>query len=114
MAQVDISINGRTYAVACDAGQEPRVRELAAMVDARVRQLAGQGASGIAETHFLVLASLTLADELSETKAALAASEAAEPPPAADLSDDEQELLVAAVDHLTERIAVIAERIEHA
>jgi len=112
LPKVDISINSRLYAVACDEGQEPRVRELAGMIDARVRQLAGQGAAGaIGETHFLVLAGLMLADELTETKAALAERmSAADPNP----EPDDQDLLVAAVDHLTDRIAVIAERLERA
>ena len=41
MPKVDISINGRLYPVACDDGQEGRVRDLANMLDQRVRALAG-------------------------------------------------------------------------
>jgi cell division protein ZapA len=107
--KVDISINGRLYAVACDDGQEARVRDLASMMDSRVRQLAGPSPVGVAgETHLLVLAGLMLADELSE-------SQAAQPQPApSDQNIADEELLIAAVDHLTDRITVIADRLGRA
>jgi len=114
LPKVDISINGRSYAVACDDGQQDRVRELAGMVESRVKQLVGPGpVGGIGETQILVLAGLMLADELSETKAALGGQRKpaqAEP----GLSAEDEELLVAAVDHLTDRIGVIADRLGRA
>jgi cell division protein ZapA len=109
--KVDISINGRLYAVACGEGEENRVRELAGMVDARVRQLVGPNPTGaVGETHLLVLAGLMLADELSE--AAGGTPQAAAPPQ--NGADNDQDVLIAAVDHLTDRIAVIAERLARA
>ena len=114
MAKVDISINGRVYAVACDEGQEGRVRDLAGMMESRVRQLTGASPVGsFGETQILVLAALMLADELTETKAALDARPTAPAPAAADGSADE-ELLVAAVEHLTGRITDIADRLDRA
>lgn len=86
------------------------MRDLAAMIDARVRQLTGQGSPGaVGETHLLVLAGLMLADELTEAKGALEARPADE-----SVSQEDQDLLVAAVDHLTDRIGVIAARLERA
>lgn len=118
MAKVDISINGRLYAVACDEGQEGRVRELAQMMDSRVKQLTGPGpVGGVGETQILVLAGLMLADELSETKAAVSGKGPApqsEPQPAPQLSEEDEELLIAAVNHLTERVSVIADRLQQA
>jgi len=107
MPKVDISINGRFYAVACDEGQEARLNDLAGMIDQRVRLFAGP-VSGIGETYALVMASLMMADELAEAKA--------NPPQGVVMSEAEpdQELLVAAVEHLTDRIAVIADRLERA
>ena len=116
MPKVDVSINGRSYAVACDEGQQDRVRELAGMVDSRVKQLVGPGpVGGIGETQILVLAGLMLADELSETRAA----QGGHAKPAASVQPDgmsaeDEELLVAAVDHLTDRIGVIADRLGRA
>ncbi len=115
MPKVDININGRLYAVACDEGQEGRVRELAGIVDSRVRQLTGPGpVGGVGETQILVLAGLMLADELSETKAALETQPKPEPAPAPTLDPEEEDLLIAAVDHLTDRIGVIADRLGRA
>lgn len=114
MPKVDININGRLYAVACDDGQENRVRELAGMVDSRVKQLTGPGpVGGVGETQILVLAGLMLADELSETKAA-AGGQAKPVPATPQLDPEEENLLIAAVDHLTDRIAVIADRLGRA
>jgi cell division protein ZapA len=113
LANVDISINGRIYAVACDPGQEARVRDLAAMIDERVRRLAGPGhgsPGAIGDTHLLVLAGLMLADELTEAKGALDGRSAGENA----VSKEDQDLLVAAVDHLTDRIGVIAARLDRA
>jgi cell division protein ZapA len=115
LPKVDVSINGRSYAVACDEGQQDRVRELAGMVDGRVKQLIGPGpVGGIGETQILVLASLMLADELSETKSALNGQAKPVPAPEPGLTAEDEELLVAAVDHLTDRIGVIADRLGRA
>jgi len=121
MPKVDISINGRLYPVACDDGQEGRVRDLADMLDQRVRALAGPAPVGVVgETQILVLAGLMLADELTETKAHLHSHHAAHghAPAPATAPDAEglvdEELLIAAVDHLTDRIAVIADRLQQA
>jgi len=115
LPKVDVSINGRSYAVACDDGQQDRVRELAGMVDSRVKQLVGPGpVGGIGETQILVLAGLMLADELSETRAALGVHGKPDGKAEPSLSAEDEELLVAAVDHLTDRIGVIADRLARA
>lgn len=112
MPKVDISINGRLYPVACDPGQETRIRELAGVLDARVRQLVGGLPMGaVGETHVLVLAGLMLADELDEARSATLAADPSTP--RAD-GIDEPELLVAAVDQLAQRIASIADRLDRA
>lgn len=100
--------------MACDEGQQDRVRELAGMVDSRVKQLVGPGpVGGVGETQILVLAGLMLADELTETKAAQVQAKPAAPAEPS-LSAEDEELLVAAVDHLTDRIGVIADRLARA
>ena len=40
MSQVTIEVNGRPYVVGCEDGQERRLTELAAQLDAQVRQVA--------------------------------------------------------------------------
>ena len=108
MAQVDVQINGRYYAVACDDGQEARVRELAAYIDERARGLGGSGS----EPQLLALASIILADEIFELKSAAAAAETRRRSVTAGRSAQEDEVIVAAVEHLAERIQGIAARLE--
>lgn len=116
MAKVDVSINGRLYPVACDPGQEERVLELAGILDERVRKFSGGAPiGGIGETHILVLAGLMLADELMEAKAGVVRSDLAPAPvQQPDPPDQNDDLLVEAVDHLADRIAVIADRLARA
>ncbi len=78
MAQVDVTINGRDYQIACDDGQEDHLAQLGEYVDRRVKELAttvGQ----VGDSRLLVMVSLLIADELAETYAELKkASTAAE------------------------------------
>ena len=75
MAQVKLTINGRSYSVACGDGQESHIEGLAADIDARVHQLSEQfGAIG--EGRLLVMTALLLADELHEATNGGAASAA--------------------------------------
>ena len=74
MAQVTVSIAGRTYRMACGDGDEPRLERLAAEFDGRINEL--RGAFGeIGDMRLHVMAALTVADELDETKARLQALE---------------------------------------
>lgn len=67
MPSVNIHINGREYKVACDAGEEDKLRALAQDIDDRIGSLVFRmGPRG--ESIMLVLAALMLADELSEGK----------------------------------------------
>lgn len=70
MADVKVKINGRTYEVACDDGQEEHVARLGGYVDKKVAELAGQ-IGQIGDTRLLVMAALMITDELSEAYGAL-------------------------------------------
>jgi len=63
MAVATLTINGRTYEVSCDDGQEGHLQKLAEHVDERVRQLA-DSVGQVGEARLLVMASLLVADEL--------------------------------------------------
>ena len=65
MPDVKLSIAGRDYFVACNAGEEQRLLQLGAMVDATAQQVAG-GARGLTETRALLFSALLLADKLHE------------------------------------------------
>jgi len=63
MAEVDLTIAGRPYRVACRTGEEDSLRAAAALVDAKSREaLAGLGT--MSEARQLLFASLLLADQL--------------------------------------------------
>jgi cell division protein ZapA len=120
MAQVNLTIHGKPYAIACDEGQERRVQEIGSLVDTRVREIAAAGA-GTTEPHLLVLASLVMMDEIWELRetvnnmsqqAQLQAKPSRDTAPQAETvtSEEEQEIL-AAIDHLAARIDSVAERL---
>jgi cell division protein ZapA len=79
MAQVTVEVNGRPYVVGCEDGQEARLRDLAAAVDAQVRQVA-QDVGPLGETRLILMSALVMADEMTELRADLEAlrAEAAE------------------------------------
>jgi cell division protein ZapA len=62
MPLVNIMVNGRAYTIACDDGEEEHLRELAATVDAKAREvLASVGQVG--DSRLLLMAALLMADE---------------------------------------------------
>ena len=69
MAEVDISIAGRSYRIACREGEEENLRSAASLVDAKSREaLAGLGT--LSEARQFLFASLLLADQLIDGGAA--------------------------------------------
>jgi cell division protein ZapA len=106
MAQVTITINGRNYPIACNAGEEGRIGELARYVDGKVKGFAKEfGAVG--EARLLLLTALILADELAEAREAQN-GHAAAGNGAAAIGDS----LAGGIDHLAQRIEAIATRLE--
>jgi cell division protein ZapA len=65
MPLVNVMVNGRAYTIACDDGEEGHLKELAAQVDAKAREvLASVGQVG--EVRMLLMAALLIADERHE------------------------------------------------
>ncbi|GGE38991.1 cell division protein ZapA [Agaricicola taiwanensis] len=74
MAQVTVTIAGRSYRMACDDGQEEHLRELGRMLDEKIEEL--RGAFGeIGDMRLAVMAAITMADELAETRRRVASLE---------------------------------------
>jgi cell division protein ZapA len=65
MSQVNVTINGRQFRMACEDGQEDRVTDLARDLDARIEGLRAKFGE-IGDTRLTVMAALTVADELAE------------------------------------------------
>ena len=66
MSNVDLSIGGRIFKVACAEGEEAHVTGLGRVIDAKVAAI--PGASGQSEGRMLLFASLMLADEVHDAK----------------------------------------------
>lgn len=75
MAQINVEVNGRPYAVGCEDGQEPHLMELARMFDHQVRQV-GQDMGQLGDTRLFLMGALLLADELADARNRLAALQA--------------------------------------
>lgn len=75
MAQINVEVNGRPYAVGCEDGQEAHLQELARMFDHQVRQVS-QDMGQLGDTRLFLMGALLLADELYDAKARLAALQA--------------------------------------
>jgi cell division protein ZapA len=67
MAQVVVTIAGRTYRMACDDGEEARLEHLARDFDTRIAGLRASFGE-IGDQRIIVMAALTLADELAEAQ----------------------------------------------
>jgi cell division protein ZapA len=74
MPLVEVLVNGRDYQVACDNGQEDRLRELAQLFDKRVQILASS-VGQVGDARLLLMAGLVLTDELSNANAKCAERE---------------------------------------
>jgi len=65
MPQVNVTINGRQFRMACEDGQEEHLTRLARELDGRIETLRAKFGE-IGDTRLTVMAALTIADELGE------------------------------------------------
>ena len=70
MATVNVEVNGRTYAVGTEDGQEEHVRALARQFDKQVREVASQ-VGAVGELRLFLMAALMAADELTDARSRL-------------------------------------------
>ena len=106
MAQVDVSVNGQSYRIACEDGQEDRLVDLATMVDEKVLDLVNQ-IGQVGSTRLLVMAALIIADELVDLK-----NEAGSSQELVDNSNQQDTVL--ALQEITKIIENIADQVEQA
>lgn len=110
MAQVSVSVNGKAYNIACDDGQEAHLERLAAYIDKRVGELVASVGRQIGDQQLLMMASLLVADELSDVYKELNGLRGGND--VAALSEAMEVALCDAMDALADRIERIAERVE--
>ena len=75
MAQVNVTISGRKYRMACDDGQEEELARLGHELDRRIAQLRNNFGE-IGDMRLTVMAAMVLAEELSEANRRLNRAEA--------------------------------------
>jgi cell division protein ZapA len=62
MPLVNVMVNGRAYTIACDEGEEDHLRELAATVDAKAREVLSS-VGQVGDARLLLMAAILIADE---------------------------------------------------
>ena len=98
MAEVELTIAGRPYKVACRNGEEETLRQAGALVDAKSREaLAGLGT--LSESRQLLFAALLLADQIIDGREF-------------EVPKGPDEDLVQRSNQLAERLEVLADRLE--
>jgi len=70
MPLVNVMVNGRTYTIACDEGEQEHLKELAGHVDAKVRELTGT-VGQVGDQKLMLMAAVLITDELLEARARL-------------------------------------------
>ena len=102
MAEVRMSIGGRSYRLACRDGEEPALRAAGTLLESRLAPL--QKTHGVAsEPRLLLMAALTLAGELLEQRRN-------PDPPAAEVAGIDAD----ALEHLARRAELLAKKLEEA
>lgn len=109
MSQVEVTVNGRAYKITCDNGQEGRLQQLASYFDRHVTQVA-RDLGQIGDARLMLLAALSISDELFEARRKIADFDRA-----ADALDAETVGGASRViDAATRRIETIAGKVERA
>ncbi|BCP54949.1 cell division protein ZapA [Kaistia sp. 32K] len=67
MSQVSVTINGKTYRMACDDGQEAHLEGLADRLNEIIGQLR-QSFGEIGDQRLTVMAAITMGDDLAESR----------------------------------------------
>ncbi|MBV8650440.1 MAG: cell division protein ZapA [Alphaproteobacteria bacterium] len=116
MSQVMLTINGRSYPVACDDGQEDRIRQLGQYIDNKVTEFARKWGQ-IGDARLILMAGLVITDELAEmteTARKQRRNGASAPPatPAQDRDAATEAVLAAGIESLADRIEAVAARLE--
>lgn len=116
MSQVNVTINGRQFRMACEDGQEDHLMKLAKDLDERIEGLR-KNFGEIGDNRLIVMAALTVVDQLDETTAKLRAAEADLASvqnanvTAADHSRVNQAAVVTAFNSAAERLEGIAKKL---
>ncbi|MCK9543127.1 MAG: cell division protein ZapA [Novosphingobium sp.] len=103
MSNVDLSIGGRGFTVACASGEEQHVASLGRLIDAKLRAMGDVSAQS--ESRTLLFAALLLADEVHDLRLKVEGSTGQSAPETSGNS-------LVHLDKLAERLENLAARLE--
>jgi cell division protein ZapA len=116
MAEVNLLIDGRTYEIACDDGQEHRVQQLGTYIDQRLKEVA-RGSGTANKAQLMVLTSLLLADEVFDlrdtmSQAANANTQVPQEVIYEGLTPQDEHVITSAISSLAARVEKLTARIQ--
>ena len=111
---VTVRINGQSYQMGCDVGQESHIEEMGRNVDAIVQQLVGS-VGQIGDARLLAMAGLILADQVQSAnqQAGVASRQSSGGEPVTAQEENTVTLTTEQMDNLVNQITIMAQTIEH-
>ena len=106
MGQVTVTINERSYTVACDDGQEEHIQQLGDYLDARARELVRR-VGMVSDNLLLVMTALTVADELTDAHGELEVLRGH-----GEAREQAEADVVESLEAVSQRISTVAERLD--
>jgi cell division protein ZapA len=119
MPLVNVMVNGRAYTIACDDGEEDHLKELAAHVDSKVRELL-ESVGQVGDQRLLLMAAVLITDEFFDARAQLESHSkksgdlASAHDEIAGRLDKSEQSAVNALDEAAKRLDTIAKRLSAA
>lgn len=116
MAQVSVTISGKTYRMACEDGQEEHLGQLAESLDRTIDRLRGEFGE-IGDQRLTVMAAITIADQKAEAERRIGALEQRiagmerDDAAAAEDRDAEEQAVARSVEAVAERVEALAGRL---
>ncbi|MGI9382061.1 MAG: cell division protein ZapA [Methyloligellaceae bacterium] len=110
MGQVNITLNGRTYNLECDDGEEDHLIRLAGQMSENLQTLRGRFGQ-VGDDRLLLMAGLMFADELAETRKRLEDLQGKLAEIGRDRAAADEQIGMAQAE-VAERIAAAADRIQ--
>ena len=105
MPQVSVTIDGRKYRLACNEGEEARLESLAGVIDDRIGEMRKEFGE-IGDQRLVIMAALTIADNLAEARDAAAAERKR-----SDAADQRARTIASNLDALGSRLESLAARL---
>jgi cell division protein ZapA len=105
MAQVLVTIDGRKYRLACNEGEEARLQSLAGVIDDKIGEMRKEFGE-IGDQRLIIMAALTIADTLAETRDAVAAERSR-----SEAAEERAHALALSLEALGSRIEALAARL---